>query len=319
MQRFLSFFRSIRLAVVLIAAIIVFALLSTLVPQGRPDNEYREQFSSFVYSLITITDINNYTKSLVFWVPLLLFILNLSVCTIDRIAKRVKNKAPCHIGPDLIHVGLLILCVGGITTAAARREQDFTMVPGDRMQLSGGYTMSLSNFEFIKYPDGRPKAWISTVDLEKDGKLVKKDYKIEVNRPLAVGQLKVYQMNYGSKGGMNLVCAEGDHNITLELNQGLDMGDGTVVGMIGAKPNEGPTGGYIAAMEQWKGEAHMADFDVAQGDKVGEYTILSISPVVQFTGLRAASDPGFVLVLVALILASVGLVMTGIHKSKGAL
>lgn len=317
MQQFLKFFRSIRLAVVLIAIIIVFALLSTLVPQGRSDGEYRELFSSFVYSLITMTDINNYTKSLLFWVPLVLFILNLGVCTIDRIAKRMKNKAPRHIGPDLIHVGLLILCVGGITTAAARREQDFKMVPGDRMQLAGGYTMSLTNFEFIKYPDGRPKAWISTVDLEKDGKLVKKGYKIEVNRPLAVGQLKVYQMNYGSKGGMDLVDDKG-HSVKLELGQGLELED-TVVGMVGGRQNEGPNGGTVANMEQWRGETHVADFDVVQGDRLGDYTIQSISPVVEYTGLRAASDPGFILVLVALILASAGLAMTGIHKSKGGL
>ena len=317
MTQFLRFFRSIRLTVVLIAVIIVFALLSTLVPQGRSESEYREQFSSFVYSLITMTDINNYTKSSLFWVPLVLFILNLGVCTIDRIAKRIKNKAPRHIGPDLIHVGLLVLCVGGITTAAARREQDFTMVPGDRMQLAGGYTMSLSNFEFIKYPDGRPKAWISTVDLEKDGQLVKTAYKIEVNKPLTAGNLKIYQMNYGSKGGMDLVDDKG-HAVKLELGQGLKVGD-TVVGMVGGRPNDGSTGGTVANMEQWRGETHVADFDVVQGDKLGEYTIQSISPIVEYTGLRAASDPGFILVLIALILASAGLVMTGIHKSKGGL
>jgi len=311
-----KFFKSIRLAVVLILVIILFALLSTLIPQGKSLEEYKAMYSPALYWLVTASGLQNYTRGLLFWVPLALFILNLGVCTIDRLVSRARRKAAKHFGPDLIHVGLLILAVGAIITASVRREQDFNMSVGDKVNLPGGYSMSLTDFQYLQYPDGRPKAWISTVDVDKDGQAFRKGVKIEVNHPLAIGLLKVYQTNYGNDASMNLVD-EGGAPATMKMGEGLRSGD-TILGFASTHPAADPAKGIAARIEEWKGQNFVAARDVVAGDELGGYKVISVS-AREYTGLRAATDPGFIPVLIALIMASTGLVMTSFTKSKGVI
>jgi cytochrome c biogenesis protein len=312
----IRFFRSVRLTVVLILFIILFALLSTLVEQGKPAEYYSQHYSPFVAGLITVSGLQNYTSSLLFIVSTGLFILNLGTCTIHRLLTRARTKAVRHFGPDLIHVGLLILAVGALITAGLRKEQDFTMGPGDAVNLPGGYTMSLASFDFQKYPDGRPKAWISTVDLTKDSKPFRKGVKIEVNHPLELGLLKVYQTSYATEGLINLVDAAGK-SAGMKTGQGVNMGD-SELWFAGTRPADDPAQGYVAQLENWKGQTFVSKLELAKGDKLGSFTVTDVLSR-DVTGLRAASDPGFIPVLIALILVAIGLTMTSIHKSKGDL
>jgi cytochrome c biogenesis protein ResB len=267
----------VRLAIVLIAVIIVFSLLSTLIPQGRSSVELAKDFGPILGTLIGASGLGNYTSSLIFFVSIGMFVLNLSVCSVDRFIKRLKSRAAKHFGPDIIHLSLLVLAVGAMITSTVRREHDFTMTAGDAVKLEGGYVMTLKNFEFLQYPDGRPKAWISTVDVKQGDRLVRHDYKIEVNHPLTLGMLKVYQMNYSSEATVDFADAQ---------------------------------------FRQYRGNDAIASFEFGIGEKIGSYTVRSID-ARELTGLRAAVDPGFIPVLIALILMAVGLTMTSIHKSKG--
>jgi cytochrome c biogenesis protein len=313
MDSVFQFFKSVKLAFVLILVIIVFSLLSTLIPQGRSIEEYRSQLGAILAWIVDSIGLDHYTSSFVFFIPVVLFVINLGVCTIDRLVGRAKRKAVKHFGPDLIHVGLLVLCIGALITSAMRKEQDFTMAPGDAVKLPGGYTMSLTNFEFIKYPDGRPKAWISTVDVKKAEALVRKDVKIEVNHPLEIGQLKIYQTSYATEGLMQLVDPNGKALIPFKTGQSFRSGDAEVF-FAGAHIQE--SGTVVATIETWQGQTLKASNEVISGQTIDAYKVSDIS-LREVTGLRAASDPGFIPVLIALIMGSIGLAMTSIHKSKG--
>ena len=308
-----KFFRSVRLAVVLIAVIIVFALLSTLIPQGKSPAELTNAYGGFLGSLISFTGLGTYTSSLIFYVSIGMFILNLSVCSIDRFLKRLKSKAAKHFGPDIIHLSLLVLAVGAIITSTVRREQDFTMAAGDAVNLPGGYTMHLTNFEFLQYPDGRPKAWISTVDVKQGDRTVRQGYRIEVNHPLSLGLLKVYQMNYSSEASVEFIDPSGATSV-MKVGEGFTMGTDELL-LVGAR-QAGPAQGWIAQFRQYRGNNAIASMEFGQGEKIGQYTVQSIT-ARQLTGLRAAVDPGFIPVLIALTLMAIGLTMTSIHKSKG--
>jgi cytochrome c biogenesis protein len=311
-----KFFKSVKLAIVLILVITLFALLSTLIPQGKSLEEYKNMYSPTLLGLVTMSGLQSYTSSLLFWVPALMFILNLGVCTIDRLVSRARRKAARHFGPDLIHIGLLILAVGALITASVRREHDFKMYPGDAVKLSGGYAMKLTNFEFLKYPDGRPKAWISTVDVSKEGLPIRKDVKIEVNHPLALGNLKIYQTNYGNDGSIDLLNPSGQ-SAKMNIGQGLQDGASAVY-FTSAHPSEDPTEGLAAHFEEWQGETFISDFDISAGHMLYDYRVVSVTSR-EYTGLRAATDPGFAFVLIALIIASVGLTLTSVNKGKGDL
>jgi cytochrome c biogenesis protein ResB len=307
-----KFFRSVKLAVALLAFLTLFALLSTLVQQGKDPGFYAEVYGPFLAGVIQITTLDRFTSSLLFIIPMVLFVINLSVCTVDRLVSRARRKAKKHFGPDLIHISLLLLTVGAMTTTLVRREQDFWMAKGDVMNLPGGYTMKLSGFEYLQYPNGRPKEWTSTVDLMKGDLVVRKDYKIEVNRPLSVGLLKVYQMNY-SQGAIRLVDGAGVLR-NLCIGQDLMLAESNYRFAELRMAADGK--GIAAHLLQWWDGKMIAERDVAAGDQVDNYIVMSVSDE-GVTGLRAAVDPGFITVLIALIIMMAGLTLTSIHKSKG--
>lgn len=309
-----KFFRSVRLAIVLIAVIIVFALLSTLVPQGKSAADLVTQYGSTLGGLIAFSGLGNYTSSAVFYIPIALFIINLSVCSIDRFLSRLRSKAAKHFGPDILHLSLLVLAVGAIMTSQVRREQDFTMAAGNAVNLPGGYTMTLTDFQFLQYPGGRPKAWISTVDVKKGDQIVRKGYKIEVNHPLSIGLLKVYQMNYSSEVSVVFADANGALE-TMKTGEGFAMGGDQLI-LTGARQADDPAQGWIAQFQQFRGNDAIAAFEFAPGEKLGQYTVKAVDAKL-LTGLRAAVDPGFIPVLIALVLMGIGLTLTSIHKSKG--
>jgi len=309
-----KFFRSVRLAIVLISVIIVYSLLSTLVPQGKSGVELVQSFGPVLGRLVAFSGIGNFTTSPIFYVSLTMFILNLSVCSVDRFTRRLKSKAVRHYGPDIIHLSLLVLTMGALITTTVRRQQDFTMAAGDAVNLPGGYTMSLTNFQFIQYPDGRPKAWISTVDVSQGGRILRKAYRIEVNHPLTIGMMKVYQMNYSSDASIGFIDPAGQTD-TMKVGEAFSMGADQLV-FVGARPAVSPAQGWVAQFQEFRGTSPIANFEFGTGEKLGQYTIQTIT-ARELTGLRAAVDPGFIPVLIALTLMGIGLTLTSIHKSKG--
>ena len=110
------FFQSIKLVVVLLIIIAVLAAMSTIVPQGEDVQYYVNTYSPFIARLITGLDFHHLFRSILFLLPVGLFFINLTVCTVHRILKRIQQGAAKRFGPDLIHVGILILMVAGIET-----------------------------------------------------------------------------------------------------------------------------------------------------------------------------------------------------------
>ncbi len=70
---------------------------------------------------------------------------------------------------------------------------------GDQIRLPGDYLLRLQSFEFLQYADGRPKDWISTVEVEKNGKVIIDSFPLEVNRLLKVGSLKYTRPHFPKK------------------------------------------------------------------------------------------------------------------------
>jgi len=190
------FFRSVKLALVLILFITLTSLISTFIPQNKEISFYIRTYSPIMSWLILNTGFNSFFRSFIFTLPSVLFFINLSVCTFDRLKGRIQRKAKKRFGPDILHLGLLILIIGGMITFFGRSEAFVRMKEGEKISFSGGYTLTLTDFEFLQYENGRPKDWISTVILEKDSKIIKDSYSIEVNKLLIGGNKKIFQISY---------------------------------------------------------------------------------------------------------------------------
>jgi len=305
-------FKSIKLAVVLILYITVTSILATLIPQGKELGFYYHAYPSFLSWIIINTGFNNFFTSGFFLVPIVVFIVNLSVCSIDRLVKQIRKTGKKRFGPDILHIGLLVLAVGAIVTFTGRREGFAYLAEGDRVRLPGDYVMELESFEFHTYESGRPKAWISTVNVyDEQGKVIVDSYPIRVNHPLRIGRIKIYQSSYSEEATVTLIHNSGEKK-DLKRGYHINVGD-ELYFFRGVYSGSGNSDDVKVVFEKWDGQEITGMVSLGRNQQVGEYRIGKISNHL-VTGLQAVVDPGYTTVLIAVILIGLGLSVTYIQK-----
>lgn len=310
MNELYRFFKSTRLAIVLILLITLLSLLSTLVPQGREDAFYKEKYSPALYGLITTLDFNRFFKSVLFIVPVAMFTLSLGVCAVDRLVRQSRSKAKMKFGPDIVHLALLMLIAGGLVTALGRQEKDISMSQGEEAAVSSHYSIKLLSFEFLKYENGSPKAWISTVDVYRDGVLESTGFPIKVNHPLRLKGVSVYQTTYENQATFRLRDTTGAE-VTARIGQGFEY-EGSFWYLADVIEDGGA---QKALFQQYKDDDLISMKKLALNESLGPYTLLGINQRMT-TGLRTVNDPGFAPVLIAVILLALGLALTFLQKKR---
>ncbi len=305
------FFRSIRTAITLLLIITALSVLATLIPQGRDAAYYQEAYGAGVATLITGLNLHTFFSSFLFVFPSSLFFINLAVCTFDRFAGRIRRKMKKRFGPDILHVGLLILVIGGIVTFSGRREGFVTLFEGEAASFPGGYTVTLTSFEFLTYDDGAPKDWISTVEVAQDGETTIEAFQIEVNKPLKIGNVKLYQSSYASEDILTIYDGDGT-SYNVEKDSIIPVGNGAFIFREIESDPAGP-GGPVAVLDTWVDHEITGTVRMGTGEALGEYTIAEISRKMA-TGLQAVIDPGYRIVFAALLVVVVGLCLTYIQK-----
>lgn len=310
MKALYRFFTSARLAVVLILVIAALSLLATLVPQGNPEAWYRARYSSALASAIRLVGFQSFFSSALFLVPVFLFTVNLGVCAADRVIRRTKNKADRRYGPDLVHFGLLVLVAAALVTALGRQEKTWSLAAGDDAVLGSSYALRVLTVEFLKYENGTPKEWISTVRVTRDGKPEIASFPIEVNRPLRLKGISVYQAAWELQGIMELKEA-GGKGVTATTGQGFRDGDSFWY-FASAEQSRGAWS--INAVEYRGQEMRpVSTRALLAGDTIGPFTIERVT-ARELTGLKVVMDPGLAPLLAALGIILAGLTLTLIQK-----
>jgi len=300
------FFRSIRLAIVLILIIAALSIFSTLIPQGNEAAFYFHKYGTFWGRVILSLDFHDLFRSMLFLIPVALFFVNLAVCAADRLLRRKRSRARRRHGPDLIHLGLLLLIIASMFSVFGRREGLVYMGAGDEIRLPGGYVLRLVDFRYEQYRDGRPKDWISTVELRRGTEMVVDSFEIEVNKPLRIGGIRVYQASFAREQRAILEDREGNRK-AIAGGQGFEMEE-TMMIFRGMEAGS-------AVFEQWRQHTRTAVLRVGIGERIGEYTVSGLDSR-DVTGLKAVRDPGFIPVLIALSVVAAGLCLTFIQKRK---
>ena len=304
----LALFKSVKLAVVLILVIAALSVLATLVPQGRPDEWYRVRYSPALYWLVTASGMDSFFTSLLFLVPVLLFTLNLLTCAVSRLVRRARTRAPRRYGPDLVHIGLLVLVAAGLVTTLGRQERMWTLGEGDDAALGSGYSLHLLSLQYQKYDSGAPKDWISTVRVEKEGAPVVDSFAIQVNRPLRLRGMSVYQASWETVGTLDLRTSDGARE-TATTGEGFSEGDSfwyfAEVEQTGSR--------LRAVFQEIRGHQVTSSRILSPGDDIGPFTVERVS-ARQVTGLKAVKDPGVWPFLAALGIVLAGLLLTFIQK-----
>ena len=303
-QAVYRFFKSVRLAVVVILLLTGLSLLSTLIPQGQEASWYRETYGAALGALIGALDFDHYFSSVLFIAPAFMLALNLGVCTVDRMVRRLRAKAQRRFGPDMVHVALLVLIAGGIATGLGRHERTFYLSQGEQFEVNSHYTIKLLSFEYQKYENGMPKAWISTVDVLKDGVVQAAGFPIRVNHPLRLGGLSIYQATWDNQSTFLFRDLSGNQAVA---HVGDAFREGDTLWYLTDTSGEGAD--LAAVLRQYRGTKFIVEHRLPVKESLGQYTLVGITPKMA-TGLQAVSDPGFVVVIIAVALLAIGLTLT---------
>jgi len=180
-KRLVALITSTRLAIAILAYIALASIVATLVPPGW---------------MFAAPGPSGFFASPAFIIPVFIFFANLSACTAQRLVRQIRMKHGRRFGPDILHVGLMVLVLGSLWSVATRQEGSVMLTIGARTKLPDGSVLQLDDFRFERYPDGRPRDWISVVSIEKDGVVRVEHHDIRVNAPLRYAGLTFYQAGY---------------------------------------------------------------------------------------------------------------------------
>jgi len=100
-------------------------------------------------------------------------------------------------GSDIVHLGLLVILAGGLTSGLGGRRAQLSLSDGQTADVPhAAFQVRLDKFETEYYPGGAVKDWKSTVTVVEGGAPVLTRV-VEVNEPLTYRGFSFYQASYG--------------------------------------------------------------------------------------------------------------------------
>ncbi len=316
----IRFLASTRLALVLILAGLVSAGFSTMIPQGLPPAEYPLRYGALAGRVLLAIGMDRFFSSVPFILLSSLFAVNLSACTVMRIRRRARAGISPVSGPDLIHIGFLLLLAAGLVSAAFREEALFFLAEGEHVLLPDRFQVTLERFDTDRYPDGRVRAWISTLRIARQGESGRVR-RVMVNRPASAGSIRLYQSSFRRLPAVRLRSGPGAE--PAELLPGDEMRDaGSTVHFLGIdqagidlpRPPS-YSGGDLPLrflLRDGTGERVLV---LHPGDRIGGFRIDGVL-IREMSGILAVRDPGAFPALIAALLILTGLAATLIEKLR---
>ncbi len=285
------FITSVKLAVGLIVYLVVASIASTLVPGWG----------------------NRFFTSIAFLAPAAAFFVNLAACSIRRFARELRRPGRRRHGPDLLHLGLMVLMAGAVISYQGKRTGTVNLAPGESATLPDGSTLTVTDFRFDRYADGRPKDWVTTLRITSGGLTVLDGFTLRVNRPLRRSGASYYQSSYGEEWQLGLRVGT-DPEVVLHEGEQAKLG-GTAVLFMGPENVDGSATGR-AVVRVGEGEAATV-VHARPGDLLGEAAVTAVRSVLT-TGIQAVVDPGWPVVAAALALVALGTAVTFYQKLRGS-
>lgn len=306
LNRILSVFSSMKTAVVLIIILIILSLAGSLIPQGRESEFYTATYGENIGKLLLSVHFDKFFRSFMFLFFSGLFFINLALCSVIRLYRRIKRKAPLRLGPDIIHFSLLLIMILGLVSIFTRQETQILLGVGDSFRLPDGQEVTLTAFDIEYYEDGRPKDWISRIVLTDDES---QEYHVEVNKPLDYGAYNIFQSSFDIKP--YAVVNMDEHEYELSKRDGLPLKSGSIF-FADIRSEEGLENGVFFFTEDNKSD-NFQEVILKPGERYEEIEIKELYTVRQ-SGLLVVYQPWKNLILAVLLIFCVGLALTFYQK-----
>ncbi|MGC8892066.1 MAG: hypothetical protein C0168_06125 [Candidatus Aminicenantes bacterium] len=108
-----------------------------------------------------------------------------------------RKGYPGLFGPEIVHLGLIIIIIGGLLSALFTYRTSLALLEGESITVpEKNFSLQLNKFLTEYYPDGSVKSWKSLISVIEDHQPSAKAA-VEVNRPFKYKGLNIYQISYG--------------------------------------------------------------------------------------------------------------------------
>jgi cytochrome c biogenesis protein len=244
--------------------------------------------------------------------------------TANGVVLLARKRRLGRFGSDVVHLGLLVILIGGFTSRLGVRRADVALVEGQTADVPhAAFQVRLEKFETEYYPQGGVKDWKSTVTVVENGAPVLTRV-VEVNHPLTYRGFSFFQTSYGwdwesskleleirkradaafskavsLKVGERVTVDDADvsHIVVRQFVPDFIIGEGNKVQSRSQEPNN-----PAALVEAWKGEERVFQSwifakypDFGQGHAAGQSAlafVLKNYAAAPYSVLEAAKDPG---------------------------
>lgn len=223
-----------------------------------------------------------------------------------------------RFGVYIVHLGVLIVLIGGLTTAIFGFRGYMNLAEGTSSNLvsffSGPKIVELpfyvkcNKFKIDFYPSGMPKAYISDLSIIENGKEVLRRT-IKVNHPLKYEGIYFYQASYGQgEAFLRVVSPKGEEIVGVAFGQPIKLGRGTYLRIVSIDGNTMTVG--IEFIQNGKVQEGAIKpfvlYKVPGTDK--SFAMVDFKPVF-YTGLQVSKDPGTWIVWLGSIVLIGGLIV----------
>ena len=205
MKKLTRFMSSMKFAIILLILIGLVSIVGTLIPQGKPDIFYQEQYSGIKSNLIMLLNINDVYHSWWYVALNILLCLSLLFCVVGRISpliESIKHKGLIgnskKIGSWLLHFGLILLIIFfGLNTIYAKDGIVYD-VPGEIADVKE-HNLLVEFVDFdIPLKDGQyVDQYKTTIRIYDTKNNLLEEGTVEVNHPMKAKGVQFTQSSYG--------------------------------------------------------------------------------------------------------------------------
>lgn len=339
-NKFIRFFSSIRLAIILMAIIAVLCVIATVIPQNLDDSHYSNLFGAAGKTIITLLGLDHVFTSPLFFIFGIAFAMNLFICTYGRIEVAVKRTRKSYFslnvwGSPVLHLGLCIVLVGVPLSLVSKHEIYYEIPVGETVTVaggSGGFTLTLNDFSVDYYEDNiSPKQYRSAVTVHKP-KLEPVPLEIQVNSPAKYNGVSIMQQSFGWEILVTLSTGQASTQLKIKDEDWIVMNEGpqgnTTLG-IAFYPDYDEEEG-IAQIRSHRAENPHIVWVLQEGNEpvaidtvaLGETSLVQQPLSITFDGYRYYSglqmkyDPGIPIIFCGFLLICLGLLMMYIQLGK---
>ena len=273
----------------------------------------------------------NLIRSPLMYVLGTVFALSLIVCTVSRVqwaAAKSKKKFQLYAwGSPILHVGLIVVLLGGIISFLVGRQTYYEIPVGETAQVagrSGTLEMKIDDFRVEYYEDNiTPQQYYTDLTLKKrDGEQV--SLTAFVNGPARYDGLTIIQQSYGWSFLVTLSTPYNSRSFDLKAEEWIPLEDGEDPVRLGVSfyPDyDEETGVPDTTSDRadnprvlWvltKGEEALAMDALAKGEEAEVYNGIRVrfDDYRYYTGIQAKFDPGVKVIFAGFFLVFAGLVI----------